>query len=260
MGGFMRVEDLEDLFTAAETLTSLKPVAGNEILIVTNGGGAGVLAVDDLVQTGGALAKLGPKADRVVPILIAIDPERDTPERLKRYTADFHPRLVALTGTPGQIADVLAAYRVPGVRKTGEQASPAGYTLPERVQQQIAGLARDGGGLRLFSTPVDAVAGADAVYTDVWTSMGQEDETRERTRALKRILPRVRVEAVLARTGHDRCCCPRLPAWFMVWFVIALGLFCRDCYRQVFRWLQPFRPGAIPPRSPERAGPPGSSE
>ena len=73
--------------------------------------------------------------------------------------------------------------------------------------------------------------------------------TRERTRALKRILPRARVEEVLARTGHDRGLCPRLPSWFMAWFVIALGLLCRDCYRQVFRWLQPFRPGAIPPRS-----------
>jgi acetyltransferase len=36
--GLVRVEDLEDLFTAAETLTCLKPIAGNEILIVTNGG------------------------------------------------------------------------------------------------------------------------------------------------------------------------------------------------------------------------------
>src|SRR5215210_8012439 len=73
--------------------------------------------------------------------------------------------------------------------------------------------------------------------------------TRERLRALKRIIPRARVEEALARCGQDRARCPRLPGWFMVWFVIALGLFCRDCYRQVFRWLQPFRPGAIPPRS-----------
>jgi hypothetical protein len=40
-----------------------------------------------------------------------------------------------------------------------------------------------------------------------------------------------------------------LPAWFLVWFVVALGLFCRDCYRQVFRWLQPFRKGATPRRT-----------
>jgi hypothetical protein len=73
--------------------------------------------------------------------------------------------------------------------------------------------------------------------------------TRERLRALKRIIPRARVEEVLARTGHDRAHCPRLPGWFMVWFVIALGLFCRDCYRQVFRWLQPFRKGGTPRRT-----------
>src|SRR5437764_9954393 len=41
----------------------------------------------------------------------------------------------------------------------------------------------------------------------------------------------------------------RLPAWFMVWFVIALGLFCRDSYRQVFKWLQPFRRKGTPGRS-----------
>ena len=67
----MRVDDLEDLFTAAETLTCLKPVAGNELLIVTNGGGAGVLAVDDLVETGGSLAKLNheliAKLDTILP-------------------------------------------------------------------------------------------------------------------------------------------------------------------------------------------------
>jgi acetyltransferase len=69
--GLVRVEDLEDLFTAAETLTCLKPVAGNELLIVTNGGGGGVLAVDDLIETGGALAKLEPdliaKLDTILP-------------------------------------------------------------------------------------------------------------------------------------------------------------------------------------------------
>ncbi|APW63202.1 IS4 family transposase [Paludisphaera borealis] len=73
--------------------------------------------------------------------------------------------------------------------------------------------------------------------------------THDRLRALKRILPRARVEDILARTGQDRSPCSRLPGWFMVWFVVALGLFSRDCYRQVFRWLQPYRPGGVPPRS-----------
>ena len=73
--------------------------------------------------------------------------------------------------------------------------------------------------------------------------------TGERLRALQRIIPRAQVEEVLAQTGHDRAVCTRLPGWFMVWFIIALGLCCRDGYRQLFRWLQPFRPGTVPGRS-----------
>ena len=69
--GLVRVEELEELFAAAETLASLKPVTGNELMILTNGGGAGVLAVDDLIQSGGRLASLGEdvvaKLDKVLP-------------------------------------------------------------------------------------------------------------------------------------------------------------------------------------------------
>src|SRR4051795_1625516 len=43
--------------------------------------------------------------------------------------------------------------------------------------------------------------------------------TRERLRALKRIIPRADIEGALQRTGKDRAHCPRLPAWFVVWFV-----------------------------------------
>jgi hypothetical protein len=73
--------------------------------------------------------------------------------------------------------------------------------------------------------------------------------TDERLRALQRIIPRARVDDALAQTGRDRTPCRRLPGWFMVWFMIALGLFSRDAYRQIFRGLQVFRPGGIPGRS-----------
>src|SRR6516164_8254268 len=73
--------------------------------------------------------------------------------------------------------------------------------------------------------------------------------TAERVCALKRIIPRGKVQAILRRTGHARRRYLRLPAWFMVWFVIALGLFCRDSYRQVFKWLQPYTPKGTPGRS-----------
>jgi Insertion element 4 transposase N-terminal/Transposase DDE domain len=73
--------------------------------------------------------------------------------------------------------------------------------------------------------------------------------TAERLRALKRIIPKAKIQEILRRTGHSRRRYLRLPAWFMVWFVIALGLFCRDSHRQVFKWLQPFRRKNTPGRS-----------
>ena len=59
-------------------------------------------------------------------------------------------------------------------------ASPEGYQLPHAVVQQATSVARHGARLRLFTDAADAVAGADAVYTDTWTSMGQEAEAELR--------------------------------------------------------------------------------
>jgi protein SCO1 len=59
-----------------------------------------------------ALDKLDVAADRVVPVFITVDPDRDTPPVMKDYVSNFHPRMVGLTGTPEQIAKVAKAYRV----------------------------------------------------------------------------------------------------------------------------------------------------
>jgi ornithine carbamoyltransferase len=46
-------------------------------------------------------------------------------------------------------------------------------------------VARHSAQIRLFTDPVEAVNGVDAVYTDVWTSMGQEAETAARLKAFR---------------------------------------------------------------------------
>jgi protein SCO1/2 len=51
-------------------------------------------------------------AAQVTPVLVTVDPERDTPAVLKGYVAAFHPRLVGLTGTPEEVAAALRAWRV----------------------------------------------------------------------------------------------------------------------------------------------------
>lgn len=75
-----------------------------------------------------ALDKLGAKADAVTPVFITLDAERDTPEKLAQYAKSFHPRLVALTGTPAELAAVAKAYRVYS-QKVANEADPANYTI-----------------------------------------------------------------------------------------------------------------------------------
>ena len=59
-----------------------------------------------------ALEQLGPDADKVQPLFITVDPERDTPKVLTDYVKAFGPRLQALRGTPEQIAAAAKAYHV----------------------------------------------------------------------------------------------------------------------------------------------------
>jgi cytochrome oxidase Cu insertion factor (SCO1/SenC/PrrC family) len=59
-----------------------------------------------------ALDAMGPAGEAVVPALISVDPQRDTPEHLADYVSRFHPRMQGLTGTPEQVADAARRYRV----------------------------------------------------------------------------------------------------------------------------------------------------
>src|SRR5262249_61749870 len=56
--GLLRVRDLDELFDAAETLARLRPFPGRRLMILTNGGGGGVLALDRLAEFGGTAAEL----------------------------------------------------------------------------------------------------------------------------------------------------------------------------------------------------------
>ena len=51
-------------------------------------------------------------ADQITPLLISVDPERDTVETLATYVSHFHPRLIGLTGTAKQVKQAADAYKV----------------------------------------------------------------------------------------------------------------------------------------------------
>ncbi len=74
-----------------------------------------------------ALEMAGPAGDDVVPVFITFDPERDTTTALADYAANFHPRLVALTGTVEQVREAANAYRVYFKKKP--ETAPGEYTV-----------------------------------------------------------------------------------------------------------------------------------
>ena len=59
-----------------------------------------------------ALDQLGPKREAVRSVFITVDPERDTPEVLKDYVTSFDAAILALSGSPEEIARAAKAYRV----------------------------------------------------------------------------------------------------------------------------------------------------
>jgi len=65
-----------------------------------------------LFEVSEILRALGPDADRVSALFVTVDPERDTPDKLKDYLSSFDPHLVGATGDPEAVKAMEKAYRV----------------------------------------------------------------------------------------------------------------------------------------------------
>jgi len=84
-------------------------------------------------------------------------------------------RTVAYVGDGNNVATSLAhAACMAGINV--HVATPEGYALPRGVIEEATQIAQGGARVRSFADPREAVDGVDAIYTDVWASMGEEDE------------------------------------------------------------------------------------
>ena len=91
----------------------------------------------------------------------------------------LHDRTIAFVGDGNNVARSLAQ----AVLMLGGHvrvATPDGYELSDTSLKSIRNCATDRGTIEVMNDPAAAVSGADAVYTDVWTSMGQESQTATR--------------------------------------------------------------------------------
>jgi ornithine carbamoyltransferase len=100
---------------------------------------------------------------------------------LRELLGDLDGRRLVFVGDGNNVAASLAfAAALSGVELT--VASPSGYELDDDTVERARNL---GGAIELTADPFEAVRAADAVYTDVWTSMGQEEESAVRRAAFE---------------------------------------------------------------------------
>jgi protein SCO1/2 len=100
---------------------------------------------------------LGPDGEKVQALFVTLDPERDSPDVLKRYMANFDPSFIALRGTPEQLAAAAKDFKV--YYKKAEGKTPTSYTVDHSAasfiydtQGRLRLYARYGGGAQALAS------------------------------------------------------------------------------------------------------------
>lgn len=113
---------------SADGPVSLKNFRGKVLLLYFGYTYCPDICPTELAKAAAALRLLPPDAaGRVAVLFVSVDPERDTPARLKEYAAFFHPAMVGATGTPAEVAAVARQYGAYYARQKADTAG--GYVV-----------------------------------------------------------------------------------------------------------------------------------
>lgn len=167
--GMLRVNDIDELFDAVETLARMQPLKGDRLAILTNGGGPGVMATDALIDRGGHLATL---SEETIAALDAVLPTSWSHGNPVDIIGDAPPERFAeatriLLKDPG--VDALLVMHVPTAVSLGKQAAHAVAKVAKESERNVltswlgqvtAETARQvfaGAGIPTYTTPDAAV-------------------------------------------------------------------------------------------------------
>ena len=101
-----------DLIDQTGRAVSQADFAGRPMVIFFGYANCEAICSVALPNLAAALDILGPEGDEIAPILITVDPVRDTPEAMAARLPEYHPRLIGLTGSEAALAEARAVFQI----------------------------------------------------------------------------------------------------------------------------------------------------
>jgi protein SCO1/2 len=138
---------------------SLKDFRGNLVVVFFGYTQCPDVCPTTMSELAEAKKLMGKDGDKVQGLFVTVDPERDTPEVLKGYMANFDPTFLALRGTPEQLAAVAKEFKV--YYKKAEGPTPTSYTMDHSAASYVYDTQ---GRLRLYTR---YGSGAQALASDL---------------------------------------------------------------------------------------------
>lgn len=111
-----------------------------------------------LAEMSRIMGLLGARSSYLQPLFVTVDPERDTPEVLGRYTVFFHPRIIGLTGSPEQVRGVADRFKVRYEKHWATGAAQDKYTVDHSAGMYLLGPDGRFVGKFAYATPADKIA------------------------------------------------------------------------------------------------------
>ena len=167
--GILRVYEIDELFDAVETLARSRPIKGDRLAILTNGGGPGVMATDFLVANGGKLADIAPQTVAELDAVLPHNWSRSNPVDIIGDAPDTRYAAAVKTMLAAPNVDALLVMHSPTAIAPSEQSAKAVAELAHKASRNVLTCWLGGGGVEqgrsyfreagipTYSTPEKAV-------------------------------------------------------------------------------------------------------
>ena len=124
---------------SADGPVSLKDYRGKVVLVYFGYAYCPDICPTSLASTAAGLNLLSAEElAQVAVIFISVDPERDTPARLKEYATFFHPAMIGVTGSPENLAEIAKRYGAFYARQKVDTAG-GGYVIDHTADTYLVG-------------------------------------------------------------------------------------------------------------------------